>query len=129
MNERPGDKPLEQVLQQLLRQGRLDPAAERVAAQGIERLKAFLGGAGARPEAAEPVEDSVDEPVRPRRTGADAGTVDAEVVGVVPAAGVLRHTVPLLRGGYAEVVVPERLTRADADRIAAVLAALAVDDD
>ncbi|WP_432537680.1 hypothetical protein [Kineococcus arenarius] len=119
---------IDAVLREVLRQGRLDPGAERLAAQGVERLRTFLTG-----------DASVNTPTG-EAAGGDGAAVDAEVVEDVPAdaavvvdpaagAGLLRHTIPLRDGGRAEVAVPERLTRADARRIAAVLDALALDDE
>lgn len=112
MDENKGES-IDAVLRGLLRQGRLDPQAERFAAQGIDRLKAFLG---ATPDvAADPPVDATVE-----------ATVEAEVV----ASGreMLMHTIPLPDGTRVEVLVPERLTRAEADRIAGVLTALAVEE-
>ncbi|WP_432507045.1 hypothetical protein [Kineococcus arenarius] len=118
---------IDAVLREVLRQGRLDPGAERLAAQGVERLRTFLTG-----------DASVNAPTG-GAAGGDGAAVDAEVVEDVPAdaavvdpaagAGLLRHTIPLRDGGRAEVAVPEGLTRADARRIAAVLDALALDDE
>ena len=108
---------IDSVLRGLLRQGRLDPQAERFAAQGIDRLKAFLG----------------TTPGASTSTAGDASvdaTVDAEVEAEVVASGreMLMHTIPLPDGTRVEVLVPERLTRAEADRVAAVLSALAVEE-
>ena len=108
---------IDSVLRGLLRQGRLDPQAERFAAQGIDRLKAFLG----------------TTPGASTSTAGDASvdaTVDAEVEAEVVATGreMLMHTIPLPDGTRVEVLVPERLTRAEADRVAAVLSALAVEE-
>lgn len=115
MDENKGQgESLDSVLRGLLRQGRLDPQAERFAAQGIDRLKAFLGST---PDAAT---------TTARGPAEDAATVDAEVVGTGRA--MLVHTVPLPDGTRVEVLVPERLTRAEADRIAGVLTALAVEE-
>lgn len=104
---------IDSVLRGLLRQGRLDPQAERFAAQGIDRLKAFLG----------------TTPGASTSTAGDAA-VDAEVEAEVVASGreMLMHTIPLPDGTRVEVLVPERLTRAEADRVAAVLSALAVEE-
>jgi hypothetical protein len=101
---------IDSVLRGLLKQGRLDPQAERLAAQGIDRLKAFLG---TTPDAS-------------TTTAQEPDAVDAEVV----ASGreMLMHTVPLADGTRVEVLVPAGLTRAEADRIAGVLSALAVDE-
>jgi len=98
---------IDSVLRGLLRQGRLDPQAERLAEQGIDRLRTFLGS-GAQSEPAE----------------------TAEVVEEVSAGGreMLMHTIPLTDGTRVEVLVPAELTRAEADRIAGVLGALAVPD-
>lgn len=110
-NRRQGES-IDAVLRGLLKQGRLDPTAERLAEQGIDRLRSFLGstpGAGT----------SADSP--------DVQDVqDAEVV--TAGREMLMHTIPLPDGTRVEVLVPERLTRAEADRIAAVLSALAVDE-
>ncbi|WP_432484492.1 hypothetical protein [Kineococcus esterisolvens] len=113
---------IDAVLREVLRQGRLDPGAERLAAQGVDRLRTFLSG---------------DASVNDERSGAAGASapVDADVVGEDPAPRgastrrTLRHTIPLRGGEQAEVLVPERLTRADARRIAAVLDALALDDE
>ena len=114
-NKRQGES-LDSVLRGLLKQGRLDPGAERLAEQGIDRLKAFLGSTpGARtttPDVPATRDAQVEE--------------DAEVV--VGGRQMLMHTVPLSDGTRVEVLVPERLTRSEADRIAGVLAALAVDE-
>ncbi|WP_432561191.1 hypothetical protein [Kineococcus sp. SYSU DK003] len=101
---------IDSVLRGLLKQGRLDPQAERLAEQGIGRLRAFLGSSPA------PETEQVQ---------------DAEVVGADPAPSssgreMLMHTIPLADGTRVEVLVPERLTRAEADRVAGVLAALSV---
>jgi hypothetical protein len=110
-NKRQGD-PIDSVLRGLLRQGRLDPQAERFAAQGIDKLKAFLGST---PGAATTTAAAAAEE-----------TVEAEVVETGRA--MIMHTIPLPDGTRVEVLVPERLTRADADRIAGVLTALAVEE-
>lgn len=115
-NRWPGES-VDSVLRKLLAQGRLDPQAERLAEQGIERLRSFLGGT----------------PVREPETG----TEEAEVVADVEVAeaseaprgrAMLMHTIPLPDGTRVEVLVPERLTRAEADRVAGVLTALAVEE-
>lgn len=101
---------IDSVLRGLLKQGRLDPGAERLAEQGIDRLKAFLGSTpGAR------------------RTVAAEVPEEAEVV-ATGGREMLMHTIPLPDGTRVEVLVPERLTRAEADRVAGVLTALAVDE-
>ncbi|WP_432513510.1 hypothetical protein [Kineococcus sp. SYSU DK001] len=109
MDENKGQgESLDSVLRGLLRQGRIDPQAERLAAQGIDRLKAFLG-------------------TTPAPGGASTEEVqEAEVV--AEGRAMLMHTVPLADGTRVEVLVPERLTRAEADRIAGVLTALAVEE-
>ncbi|MCI2239989.1 hypothetical protein MO973_36460 [Paenibacillus sp. TRM 82003] len=119
---------IDAVLREVLRQGRLDPGAERLAAQGVDRLRTFLAGDASvndgtgRAAAAEATAEAVD-----------AEAVDAEVVEEAGGVGApeqrLRHVVPLRGGERVEVVVPERFTRADARRVAAVLEALALDDD
>ncbi|WP_432542269.1 hypothetical protein [Kineococcus sp. SYSU DK002] len=115
MDENKGQgESLDSVLRGLLRQGRIDPQAERLAAQGIDRLKAFLG--------------TTPAPGAGRGAGVpDGGDVpEAEVV--AEGRAMLMHTVPLPDGTRVEVLVPERLTRAEADRIAGVLTALAVEE-
>lgn len=125
---------IDAVLRELLKQGRLDAGgAEKLATQGMDRLRTFLAGdptaapttttPGSAP-AAEVVEDDVPAGIAETGTGTD-GLEEAEVV----ADGFLEHTVPLRGGRYAHVVVPEGFTRADADRIAGVLAALALDPE
>jgi hypothetical protein len=108
-NKRQGES-IDAVLRGLLKQGRLDPGAERLAEQGIDRLKAFLGST---PGARTTTETEVPE--------------DIEVV-VTGGREMLMHTIPLPDGTRVEVLVPERLTRAEADRVAGVLTALAVDE-
>ena len=117
-----GGESIDAVLRQLLRQGRLDPQAERLAAQGIDRLKTFLGGQSpAGGPSGGPGRGPVAEEVA-------AEEVVVEAVEEVPGTATLRHVVPLLDGSRAELVVPERLSRADADRIAAFLAVIAIDE-
>ncbi|GAB3470808.1 hypothetical protein AB1207_22795 [Kineococcus endophyticus] len=116
-NRRQGES-IDAVLRGLLKQGRLDPTAERLAEQGIDRLRSFLGstpgaGTSADTPAASDVQDVQD-------------VQDAEVV--TAGREMLMHTIPLPDGTRVEVLVPERLTHAEADRIAAVLSALAVDE-
>ena len=136
MTEDPRE-PVEAVLQRLLRQGRLDPAAERLAVQGIERVREFLGGprpggssSSPRPDAKgastgrRPVVPSAAEPVG-EEDAAPAEDADTDA----GRSRTMRHVVPLADGARAEVVVPEHLTRADAERIARVLAALALDEE
>lgn len=111
-NRRQGES-IDAVLRGLLKQGKLDPTAERLAEQGIDRLRSFLGstpGAGTSTDAAPDVQD----------------VQDAEVV--TAGREMLMHTIPLPDGTRVEVLVPERLTHAEAERIAAVLNALAVDE-
>ncbi|NAZ80719.1 hypothetical protein GTR02_02660 [Kineococcus sp. R8] len=122
MSERPGGDPIDDVLQRLLRTGRFDPTAQRLASDGIDRVRSFLSGAAAtdpgRPgttQTPEPPAPTVPEPV--------AATA-AEPAG----RAFLTHVVPLADGTSAELRVPARLTRAEADRLAGVLAALAVDE-
>jgi hypothetical protein len=113
-NRRQGES-IDAVLRGLLKQGKLDPTAERLAEQGIDRLRSFLGstpGAGTSADAPG-VQDVPD-------------VQDAEVV--TGGREMLMHTIPLPDGTRVEVLVPERLTRAEADRIAGVLHALAVDE-
>ncbi|MEZ0165766.1 hypothetical protein AB2L27_13475 [Kineococcus sp. LSe6-4] len=109
-NRRQGES-LDAVLRGLLKQGRLDPTAERLAEQGIDRLRSFLGSGPAPGTAATPEAEQVQ---------------DAEVV--TTGREMLMHTIPLPDGTRVEVLVPERLTRAEAERIATVLGALAVDE-
>lgn len=112
-NRRQGES-IDAVLRGLLKQGKLDPTAERLAEQGIDRLRSFLGstpGAGTSSDTSGPAEQDVQ---------------DAEVV--TAGREMLMHTIPLPDGTRVEVLVPERLTRAEADRIAGVLHALAVDE-
>ena len=129
-----GNASLDAVLREVLRGGRLDPGAERLAAQGVERLRTFLAGdpsvnlgkgaagtaAGADERLGEQVGDAVD-----------AEVVEDEGDGAVAADAprILRHAIPLRGGRLAEVLVPEGLTTADARRIAAVLEALALDEE
>ena len=129
------DAVLRQLLGQGLRTGRIDPQAERLAAQGIDRLKAFLGSTpaggtrtGGQQEAAEEVVDAVaEDAVAGGPVAEDAVSVD--VLDVVAAGRpLLRHTIPLADGTRVEVSVPERLTAADVERIARVLAALVVEE-
>lgn len=106
---------VDSVLRGLLKQGRLDPQAERLAEQGIDRLKAFLGtgSASSAPAGAEvPDEAEAEIVASPREPGRE----------------MLMHTVPLDDGTRVEVLVPVRLTRREADRIAGVLTALSVED-
>ncbi|WP_380174457.1 hypothetical protein ACFEMC_05845 [Kineococcus sp. DHX-1] len=108
-NRRQGES-IDAVLRGLLKQGKLDPTAERLAEQGIDRLRSFLGstpGAGTSTDAAPDVQD------------VEVVTAGREM---------LMHTIPLPDGTRVEVLVPERLTHAEAERIAAVLNALAVDE-
>ncbi|NAZ75795.1 hypothetical protein GTQ99_10270 [Kineococcus sp. T13] len=124
------DAVLRQLLGQGLRTGRIDPQAERLAAQGIDRLKAFLGSTpaggtrtGGQQGTAEDVVDAVaEDAVVEDAAGAD---VLDEVTAGRP---LLRHTIPLADGTRVEVSVPERLTAADVERIARVLAALVVEE-
>ncbi|MGI4896317.1 MAG: hypothetical protein ACRYF3_14510 [Janthinobacterium lividum] len=113
-----GGESIDAVLRQLLRQGRLDPPVERLASQGIDRLKTFLAGEPA-PAPAEPVVE-------------EAEIVQVEVVHeeaeVRTGPATLRHVIPLPDGSRAEVLVPERLSRADADRIAAFLSVLVIEE-
>ncbi|NAZ87528.1 hypothetical protein [Kineococcus indalonis] len=126
-----GGASLDAVLREVLRGGRLDPGAERLAAQGVERLRTFLAGdpsvnlgkgapgpaGGAGERLGEQVGDAVDaEVVEEEAPAAEAGRT-------------LRHAIPLRGGRLAEVLVPEHLTAADARRIAAVLEALALDEE
>ncbi|WP_337059370.1 hypothetical protein [Kineococcus sp. G2] len=113
---------IDAVLREVLRQGRLDPGAERLAAQGVDRLRTFLAGDASVNGAAGQATAAA---------GADDGAVDAEVVEEDAGAPAqrLRHVVPLRGGERVEVVVPERFSRADARRVAAVLEALALDDE
>jgi hypothetical protein len=115
-NDKRQGESLDAVLRGLLKQGRLDPQAERFAAQGIDRLKAFLG--------------TTPDPATTTTSSTAAATtedaVDAEVVETGRA--MIMHTIPLRDGTRVEVLVPERLTRADAERIAGVLTALAVEE-
>jgi hypothetical protein len=103
---------IDSVLRGLLKQGRLDPQAERFAEQGIDRLKAFLGSTP------RPGDEATDGQVPD----------DAEVSAGPGGRGMLMHTIPLADGTRVEVLVPERLTRAEADRVAGVLHALAVEE-
>lgn len=120
MTERQGGDPIDDVLQRLLRTGRFDPTAQRLASDGIDRVRSFLSGAAATEPA--PATPSTPEPVTPE-------PVTPEPVSAEPASRpFLTHVVPLADGGSAELRVPERLTRAEAERLATVLAALAVDD-
>lgn len=113
MDENKGQgESLDSVLRGLLRQGRIDPQAERLAAQGIDRLKAFLG--------------TTPAPAAARAEGVQGAGVVAD--GGTDGRAMLMHTVPLPDGTRVEVLVPERLTRAEADRIAGVLTALAVEE-
>ncbi len=124
-----GGASIDAVLREVLRQGRLDPGAERLAAQGVERLRSFLSG--------DPSADGGAAPGGPGAPGAPAGGVpleaevveDAAVAAPGAAAERLRHTVPLRGGRQAELLLPADLTGADARRIAAVLDALALDDE
>jgi len=121
MSERQGSDPIDDVLQRLLRSGRFDPTAQRLASDGIDRVRSFLSGAPA-PEAPAP---TVPAPTVPE------ATVPAPAVPEPVAAGTrpfLTHVVPFADGTHAELRVPERLTRAEAERLATVLAALAVDE-
>ncbi|WP_432522035.1 hypothetical protein [Kineococcus sp. SYSU DK006] len=129
------DAVLRQLLGQGLRTGRIDPQAERLAAQGIDKLKAFLGSTpagGTRTGGPQvPAEDVVDavaeDAVAEDVVAGDA--VSADVLDVVAAGRpLLRHTIPLADGTRVEVSVPERLTAADVERIARVLAALVVEE-
>ncbi|MEZ0491926.1 hypothetical protein AB2L28_06710 [Kineococcus sp. TBRC 1896] len=113
-NRRQGES-IDAVLRGLLKQGGLDPTAERLAEQGIDRLRSFLGSGPAPGTTATP------------DAGAGRGDVqDAEVV--TTGREMLMHTIPLPDGTRVEVLVPERLTRAEAERVAAVLSALAVEE-
>lgn len=106
---------VDSVLRGLLRQGRLDAQTERLAEQGIDRLKAFLGtGSSSSAHAAAPASDATGAAVV-------AGAADG-------AREMLMHTVPLQDGTRVEVLVPARLTRAEADRISGVLTALSVEE-
>ncbi|GAA0302912.1 hypothetical protein [Kineococcus aurantiacus] len=107
---------VDSVLRKLLKQGRLDPQAERLAEQGIDRLRTFLGGTSAPAPTPEEVVDAEVE--------ADAGAGSVVATG----RGMLMHTIPLPDGTRVEVLVPERLTRAEAERVSAVLGALAVEE-
>jgi hypothetical protein len=120
MSERQGSDPIDDVLQRLLRSGRFDPTAQRLASDGIDRVRSFLSGAPA-PETPAPTvpAPTVPEPV------STAEPVGADVPGTRP---FLTHVVPFADGTHAELRVPERLTRAEAERLATVLAALAVDE-
>lgn len=123
MSERQGSDPIDDVLQRLLRPGRFDPTAQRLASDGIDRVRSFLSGAAA-PEKA-PAAPTTPAPTTPAPAATSApGPAVAEPTGRT----FLTHVVPLADGGTAELRVPERLTRAEADRLAGVLAALAVDE-
>ena len=115
MSERQGSDPIDDVLQRLLRSGRFDPTAQRLASDGIDRVRSFLSGA----PAPEPPVPTVPEPTTP-----DPVTT----VGATDARPFLTHVVPFADGTHAELRVPERLTRAEAERLATVLSALAVDE-
>ncbi|PRY17070.1 hypothetical protein [Kineococcus rhizosphaerae] len=110
---------VDSVLRKLLAQGRLDPQAERLAEQGIDRLRSFFGAATGPAQAPEEAEV------------ADVEVADVEVAEASEVPGgrsMLMHTIPLADGTRVEVLVPERLTRAEADRVAGVLGALAVEE-
>ena len=111
MSERQGSDPIDDVLQRLLRTGRIDPTAQRLASDGIDRVRSFLSGS----------------PAPEQGTGKAAPAATPAAEGPAPRP-FLTHVVPLADGGHAELRVPERLTHAEAERLAGVLAALAVDD-
>ena len=127
------DAVLRQLLGQGLRTGRIDPQAERLAAQGIDRLKAFLGSTpaggtrtGAQQATAEDVVDAVAEDAVVEDAVVEGG---ADVLdGVAAGRPLLAHAIPLADGTHGQVSVPERLTAADVERIARVLAALVVEE-
>ena len=136
MNEFKGQS-IDAVLRELFKQSRLDAGgAEKLAGQGIDRLRTFLAG----DQAAAPT-TTTGTTTGTTTTGSTTtdgtGPVEAGIVQepavlaeaeVVPERS-LEHTVPLRGGRSARVVVPEGFTRADADRIAGVLAALALDPE
>lgn len=125
MNDFKGQS-IDAVLRELLKQGRIDPAgAEKLASQGIDRLRTFLSGdTAATPTTTSPTATVQDGPLPVQ---VPAGEDAQDGAGDEPDA-FLEHTVPLRGGRFAHVVVPEHFTRADADRVAGVLAALALDD-
>jgi len=123
MSERQGSDPIDDVLQRLLRSGRFDPTAQRLASDGIDRVRSFLSGA----PAPEPPVPSTPAPTVPEPTTPEPPTPEPVTTG----GGIrpfLTHVVPFADGTHAELRVPERLTRAEAERLATVLAALAVDE-
>ncbi|GAB7190092.1 hypothetical protein NUM3379_07980 [Kineococcus sp. NUM-3379] len=126
---------LDDLLQRAVKQGYLDPMAGRAARSGVDRLRGFLANAGGEGWPG-PKEDTA-------ATGAGAQAAptiaaeDPEAETVAGAAadveagapGTTRIPVALRGGRRAELFLPERFDRLDAERIASVLHALALDDD
>ncbi|MFB9378412.1 hypothetical protein ACFFKU_07825 [Kineococcus gynurae] len=112
---------LDALLRSLLAQGRMSTDAERLARDGVDRLRAFLrdGSAAGR-------EDPAGSAVPAEDEAADAEIVHIAVEDVETTQV---HTVPLAGGRTATLELPTRFGSADADRVAAVLTALALDEE
>ena len=131
-------KALDDLLQRAVKQGYLDPMAGRAARSGVERLRTFLGNAAAEGRST-PGEEAVTDaevveevappvpPVPPVPPGSAPAGVPADPGAAVPA-GTTRIPVALRGGRRAELLLPERFDAGDAERIASVVHALALDD-